>query len=72
MQVTYSADVEWISPKGVLVLFEDSGEAMASTNRIKIPALVPGITYQFRVSAITLSGRGAEVDIDGRTQPTQG
>ena len=71
-QVTYSADVEWSSPEGVLVLFKDSGEATATTNRIKVSALIPGTTYQFRVSAVTQSGRGAEVGIVGQTQYSQG
>ena len=52
-QVTYSSDVEWRSPEGVLVHFVDSGEATTTTNGIKISALVPGTTYLFRVSAIT-------------------
>ena len=72
MQVTYSADVEWRSPQGVLVRFEDTGEAMATTNGIKISALAPATTYQFRVSAITQSGRGAEVGLVGQTQPSPG
>ena len=53
-------------------MFEDSGETNATTNRIKITALVPGTIYQFRVSAITQSGRGAEVVLSGQTKNDQG
>ena len=72
MQVTYSAEVQWRSPKSVLVLFEDSNKVIATVNRIKISALVPGTTYQFRVSAVTESGRGAEVSVIGQTLSSQG
>ena len=64
--------MEWRSPEGFLVLLEDSGEVTAAANRIKISALVSGTTYQFRVSAVTQSGRGSEVTISGQTQPSQG
>ena len=53
-------------------MFEDSGATNVTTNGIKIPALVPGTMYQFRVSAITQSGRGAEVILNGQTQDDQG
>lgn len=53
-------------------MFEDSGETNITTNSVKIPALVPGTMYQFRVSAITQSGRGAEVILNGQTQDDQG
>ena len=53
-------------------MFEDSGETNVTTNRIKVPALVPGTMYQFRVSAISQSGRGAEVILNGQTQDDQG
>ena len=72
MQVTYSAEVQWRSPKSVLVLFEDSNKVIATVNRIKISALVPGTTYQFRVSAVTESERGAEVSVIGQTLSSQG
>ena len=66
-QVTYSGEVEWISPEDVYVRFEDRGETNSSINSIKISALVPGTTYTFKVSAITQSGRGAEVMLTGTT-----
>ena len=72
MQVSYSGHIEYRSPKGVLVIFEDSGEVTATINSITIQALVPGSSYQFRVSAVTTSGRGAEVSVPGQTQVSYG
>ena len=72
MQISYSARVEYRSPEGVLVIFEDSGNITAMMNRITVRALVPGSNYQFRVSAVTSSGRGAEVSIAGQTQVSNG
>ena len=66
-QVTYSGKIEWISPEDVYVMIEDRGETNTSINSIKISALVPGTTYTFKVSAITQSGRGAEVMFTGTT-----
>jgi len=66
--ISYSAHVEYRSPQGVLVLFEDSGNVTATINRITIRGLVPESRYQFRVSAMTTSGRGAEVSVLGRTR----
>ena len=68
----YSGEVEWRSPDGILVQFEDRGETNATTNSLKVSALVPGTTYTFKVSAISQSGRGAEAVIDAETQPSQG
>ena len=70
--MSYSADVQYRSPQGVLVLFEDSGNVTATINRITIRALVPGNNYQFRVSAVTTSGRGAEISVTGQTQRSSG
>lgn len=66
-QVSYSSEIEWISPENYLVTFEDRGDTNTSTNSVKISALVPGTTYTFKVSAITPSGRGAEVTVTGTT-----
>ena len=71
-QVIYSGEVEWRSPKGVLVQFVDYGATNVATNDIKVSALVPGTAYMFKVSVISQSGRGAEAIIDAQTQPSQG
>ena len=68
----YSGEVEWRSPEGILIQFEDHGEMNTATNSIKVSALVPGTTYAFKVSAISQSGRGADVVIDAQTQPSTG
>ena len=60
-------EIEWRSAKDVFVQIEDRGATNTSTNHIKISALVPGTTYTFKVSAITQSGRGAEVMFTGTT-----
>ena len=72
IQISYSAHVEYRSPRGVLVLFEDSGNVTAVVNRITIRGLVPESNYQFQVSAVTSSGRGAEVRVVARTQLAYG
>ena len=72
MQISYSANVEYRSPQGVLVLFEDSGNVTAPLNSITIQALVPESSYQFRVSAVTSFGRGAEVSVPGHTRLAHG
>ena len=72
MQVSYSAHVEYRSLQGVLVIFEDSGQVPAAINSIIVQALVPGSNYQFRVSAVTSSGRGAEVSTFGQTRFSYG
>lgn len=45
---------------------------MASDNDIKVSSLVPGTAYQFRIYAVTQSGRGAAVALVQQTQPSQG
>ena len=72
IQISYSAHVEYRSPRGVLVLFEDSGNVTATVNRITIRGLVPESNYQFQVSAVTNSGRGAEVRVVGQTRLAYG
>ena len=72
MQISYSANVEYRSPQRVLVLFEDSDNVTATINRITIRGLVPESRYQFRVSAVTSSGRGAEVGVLGQTRLAHG
>jgi hypothetical protein len=64
--------VEYRSPAGVLILFEDSGNITTTINRITILGLVPESSYQFRVSAMTGSGRGAEVSVSGQTKLAYG
>ena len=64
--------MQYRSPLGVLILFEDSGEVTATINRITIGALVPESDYQFQVSAVTDSGRGAEASASGRTRLAYG
>ena len=72
VQISYSANVEYRSPQGVLVLFEDSGNVMVTLNSITIRGLVPESRYQFHVSAVTTSGRGAEVSVSGQTRLAHG
>ena len=71
-QITYSANVQYRSPQGVLIIFVDSGEVKATVNRIIVRGLVAESDYQFRVSAVTSSGRGEEVSVIGRTRISRG
>ena len=59
--------MQWRSPQGVLLSFEDANEVTVTDNRVTIPALVPGTIYTFKVSAVTQFGRGAEVMATGQT-----
>ena len=61
MKVTYSGEVEWRSPGGSLIRFEDSGSISVTGTTTTISPLIPGTRYQFKVSAITSRGNGAEV-----------
>ena len=72
LQVTYSADVEWRSHNGNLVQFEHTGEARVSGTSIKVSPLISGTNYLFKVSAITLRGRGEEVTKSGDVLTSQG
>ena len=53
--------VEWRSPGGYLIQFEDSGEVSVIGTTAIVSPLIPDTSYQFRVSAITSDGRGGEV-----------
>ena len=70
--MTYSGDVEWRSPAGTLVQFEDSGELTVTGTTVTVSSLIPGTSYQVRVSAVTLSGRGDEVTNYGLTEASSG
>ena len=70
--MSYSADVQWSSPAGNLIQFEDSGERTVNSTSVTLSPLIPGNSYQIRVSAITLEGRGEEVLTTGDVPTTQG
>ena len=65
--MAYIGEVEWISP-GELVMFEDSGEISVTDTTVTVSPLIPGTNYLIRVSAVTQSGRGAEVTRYGITR----
>ena len=65
--MAYIGEVEWISP-GELVTFEDSGEISVTDTTVTVSPLIPGTNYLIRVSAVTQSGRGAEVTRYGITR----
>ena len=71
MKVTYSGEVEWRSPRGYLIQFEDSGEITVTGTTATVSNLIPSTRYQFKVSAITANGRGGEMSSFGTTQATQ-
>ena len=70
--MTYSGEVEWRSPGGALLQFDDEGELSVTGTTAVISPLIPGIRYHFKVSAITTTGRGGEVDAFGSTQAYPG
>ena len=72
IQVTYSGDVEWRSPDGTLVQFEDSGELTVTGTTITFSPLIPGTSYHFKVSVVTSEGRGAEESLFVSTKMYQG
>ena len=72
MQITFSGNVEWRSPGGNLVQFEDSGEATASGTSVTLSPLIPGTMYVIKVSTVSLRGRGEEVSISGNVNFHQG
>lgn len=61
----------WTSPQGYLVEFTDSGVQNVSSlvTETTISQLVPDSSYQFRVSALTEAGQGAEVIHTQATAP---
>jgi hypothetical protein len=68
--VAYIGEVDWRSPGyDQLVQFEDSGEiSVADSTTVTVSPLIPGTNYFIRVSAVTQSGRGAEVTRYGTTR----
>ena len=70
--MTYSGEVEWRSPGGALLRFDDEGELSVKGTSAMISPLIPGIRYHFKVSAITTAGRGGEVDAFGSTRAHPG
>ena len=66
--MTYFGEVQWRSPGNNLVQFEDSGEISVTDTTVTVSPLVPGTNYLIRVSAVTPSGRGAEVPHYGTTK----
>ena len=59
--MTYFSEVEWRSPGNNLIRFRDSGKITVTDTTVTISPLVPGTNYLIKVSAVTQSGRGAEV-----------
>ena len=53
--------VEWRSPGGNLIQFEDSGEATVNSTSITLSPLIPGTNYSIKVSAVTPRGRGEQI-----------
>ena len=70
-KVTFSGEVEWRSAGGYLIQFEDMGEVSVTDTTVVVAPLIPDTSYQFRLSAITSSGRGGEVASFGRTQTSR-
>ena len=68
MKVTYFGEIQWRSPGNNLVQFEDSGEISVTDTTVTVSPLIPGTNYLIRVSAVTPSGRGAEVPHYGTTK----
>ena len=72
MKVTYSGDVEWRSPGGYLLQFEDSGDVSVTGTTATVSNLISSTNYQFKVSAITANGRGGEMSSFALTRASQG
>ena len=66
--MAYIGEVYWRSPGYDLVQFEDSGEISVTDTTVTVSPLIPGTYYLIRVSAVTQSGRGAEVTHYGMTR----
>ena len=67
--MAYIGEVDWTSPGyGQLVQFKDSGGISVTDTSVTVSPLVPGTYYLIRVSAVTQSGRGAEVTYHGITR----
>ena len=71
-QVTFTGDVQWRSPGGTLVQFEDSRNLSVTGTNVTVSPLIPGTRYHFKVSAITPTGRGAERSAFNTTQNYSG
>lgn len=55
-----------------MVRFQESGELVSPYTRVVIHPLTPETNYQFKVSALTEEGEGAEVSLYGRTSAGDG
>ncbi len=71
-QVSYSGSVTWVSRGGMLVQFLESGELQTDYTSLTVRPLTPETNYQFKVSALTEKGEGAEVVQYGRTSEASG
>ena len=69
--MTYSGEVEWRSPGGYLIQFEDSGKLSVTGTTATVANLIPSTSYQFKVSAITANGRGGEMSSFALTRASQ-
>ena len=60
VQVTYTANVFWVSPGGTLVRFSESRSVNVSSSLLTIilSQLIPDTEYRFQVSAVTEYGQG--------------
>lgn len=73
LQVAYFANIEWYSPQGTLVMFEERGVVSSLTNSVMVSQLTPGTVYTFRVSAVVENGeKGAEIPAFGTTTEATG
>ena len=66
--MAYVGEVDWSSSDYDLIQFEDSGEISVTDTTVIVSPLIPGTNYLIRVSAVTQSGRGAEVIHYGTTR----
>ena len=66
--MAYIGEVDWISPGYDELVILDSGEISVTDTTVTVSPLIPGTNYLIRVSAVTQSGRGAEVTRYGTTR----
>ncbi len=72
VQVAYSGHVDWRSPGGTRDDFQESGDLETPYTRATIAPLTPETMYEFKVSALTEEGEGAEVPLFAMTTEAQG
>ena len=67
--MAYTADIEWRSKKGYLVVVTESSEQEVQSNAAILTALTPSTKYTITVYVLTQRGAGPATTLQIETKP---